>query len=181
MGILGTNKYTTEWTTERLGLLQSISKEGSNSWIAEQINIRTGSTFTRNSIISKKHREGIGSACGPRQRVGNQVPPKPRKRKAKPINWFISGSRNPVNPDLLFIKKIEAKPQPAEFLGIELWNLKDGHCRYPRGTAAPYLYCGQPTKEDSSYCAYCHSLCYDRVRTRQSQLSAATTDYLVRA
>jgi hypothetical protein len=51
------------------------------------------------------------------------------------------------------------KPKP--FLGLWLAELEPGDCRYPSDdqSAAPYQFCGQPTRFGSSYCGYHFERC----------------------
>jgi hypothetical protein len=41
-----------------------------------------------------------------------------------------------------------------------LLELEDGDCRYPFGESAPYLFCGDPAQDKSSYCAGHHEICF---------------------
>ena len=56
-------------------------------------------------------------------------------------------------------------PRPEHFLGVTFENLTDDQCRYPRGDN-PFLFCGQPKMQESSYCAKCHALCWVRPFTQ---------------
>lgn len=148
--MLGTNATNSDWTEERFELLKSYTGSGlSNKQVADEINIKTGSQFTRNAIISKRNREGL-------------VQPKPERRTGKhPRNLEYKRRVRRERPDLF--TPPEVSPQPLEFLGLSILELDSEKgrrdCRYPRGDG-PFLFCGQPAMEDSSYCAYCHSLCY---------------------
>jgi hypothetical protein len=44
---------------------------------------------------------------------------------------------------------------------IEFSELSAGKCRYPHGTRAPYLFCGESTTARSPYCRKHHRLCQD--------------------
>jgi hypothetical protein len=41
-----------------------------------------------------------------------------------------------------------------------LLELEDGDCRYPFGESAPYLFCGDPAQDKSSYCSACHAIAW---------------------
>lgn len=157
------------WTTERLDLLRELATAGSNSWVAREINARTGSTFTRNAVIGKKKRNGIESAGPLGTRVGNQIERKQRRNdyhlqrriNTKRTNRKTQGMQN----DLIF----------QGFLGIPFDELRPDDCRYPEGDG-PFLFCGQPKFEDSSYCAHhfrlCHNVRFERpVKRKRGALS----------
>lgn len=154
--MLGTNAVNSAWTDERFELLKSFNgTEMSNAQIANAINAQTGSNFTRNSIIGKRAREGL-------------IQPKPKKepRTGKhPRNLEHKRRVRLESPDLF--TPPEVSPQPLEFLGLSIDELDSEKgrrdCRYPRGDG-PFLFCGQPAKEGSSYCEYCRSLCYEKPR-----------------
>lgn len=62
---------------------------------------------------------------------------------------------------------------PVEFLGITMLDLQDGQCKFPRGETAPFLFCGQPQCDNSSYCARCyritHNTHYSRFETQEER------------
>lgn len=41
----------------------------------------------------------------------------------------------------------------------ELADLESNDCRYPINDGAPYLFCAEPQKDESSYCPEHHHLC----------------------
>lgn len=146
------NQFATTWTEDRVALLREIHAQGSNAWIARVINERTGSQFSRNAVIGKRMREGIGANAKPGQRIGNQITPRPRRRRSTGLR-AQNGWRLP--PDF---STFEDMPE-AEFLNVPLLGLTANQCRYARGGGGdePYLFCGQPTKKESSYCPHHHA------------------------
>jgi len=135
------------WSDERTALLREIYNSGSCAWVAVQINNRTGSKFSRNAIIGKSRRLGLDCKRIPR---AGSLPRKPREKK---IGYFGFRPCPRLDPEI-----IEETPVPQEFLGISFKDLKRGQCHFPRGEEPPYAFCGQPVKEDSSYCPACHRL-----------------------
>jgi hypothetical protein len=144
------------WTTERIDLLRELTKTGSNAWIAQEINQRTGSRFSRNSIIGKKRRMGLESAGPPGTKNGETVEHKKRSSDSGLLNRLTQKKKS---------APIIAPEDLSDFLGIEFFDLRPNQCRFPQGTAAPYLFCGQPIK-CGSYCAYHHRLCYNGIPER---------------
>lgn len=178
------------WTDDRVELLKAIYQTGSDGWLALEINKLTGSVFTRNAVISKRERlklfrskdyqgeyHKLAGKPGPHANTGKSRRGKHPKRIFR--DGFRSGS--PLPADLDGLERIEKAPPPPEFLGLTLFDLQDNQCRYPRGTEAPFIYCGQPTKEDSSYCLYCHSLCYTRETPYERRRRVERGEYLMRS
>ena len=160
-----------EWTTERFDLLKELAKAGSNTWIRNEINRRTGSTFTRSAIIGKKHRHGIGSRPNP---GGNQGGPRRDRRKDG-----VGIRERKLNGKRPQMQRLETQKDLyfEGFLSISLVELQANDCRYPQGDG-PYFFCGQPAIEGSSYCAYHHRLCHNGIPERpvkrnQGKLSVA--------
>lgn len=147
-----------DWNEKRLRLLRKGRADGlSNSKIAEIINAKTGSSFTRNACIGKALRIGLVTHS-PRALVLQRK--QPRRAQRRDTNF-----RRPVEPapvDFRSLKEVESAAPPTEFLGIRFADLKQHHCRYPRGgnNGEPILYCGQPKIEHSAYCAACHTRCH---------------------
>lgn len=146
------------WTEEHFAILKEIHALGSNAWIASEINRRTGSSFTRNAIIGKRHREGLPSPVSQGRCSGNQVKRKPRVRRR--VYWDKSTRMK---------KPLPPQPTPPDFLGLTIWEVNETTCRYPKGDGteeSPYLFCGNPVIEGSSFCAYCHSICWRPTKVR---------------
>lgn len=139
------------WTAERFEQVKSLWASGKS---AKEIAQEIGGV-TRSAVIGKLHRSG----CAMREK-GYRRPPK-AKRKAyrrERSTYEILNRIFRKSSDLALPKEIT----PPEFLGLTIFKLKQGQCRYPRGVQAPYLFCGQPVQEGSSYCAYCHSMTHAR-------------------
>lgn len=165
------NQFNTAWTPERLGLLKELNDKGSNAWIALQINRQTNAAFTRNSIIGKRRREGLDAP--------NQF----ATRSRHPCVRKSSGPRKrrmSQEVDLLAMFNVAPPPQ-LDFLEFSFDQMAEDTraCRYPHGDKVPYLFCGQLTKDGSSYCTYHHSVTYDAVTTARAK-SRKSENYLAR-
>jgi hypothetical protein len=144
------------WTEKRVELLRSISLLGSCADTARVINEQTGSSFSRNSIIGKLTR--LGLPAQPRNNGGRKagVPQAPRKRG----HGGGSGKRAAnIKRDRSQDPELVEELPPADFLGLTFDDLQPGQCHFPRGDG-PFLFCGQPIKEGSSYCPACHQRVY---------------------
>ena len=162
-----------QWTKEREDLLRELNGQGSDTWLAREINARTRSQLSRNAIISKRHRLGIElkewrtaaelarrGTSRPKTFVGWGMALRKRQRQ---VNFGFYGTGEVKPPT-----RIVEVPEPAEFLGLSFMELQPKSCRFPRGES-PVLFCGQPQRKNSSYCAYCHTLVYYKPSRRQPE------------
>lgn len=143
-----------EWTDERIEMLKGgCADKMPMADIADRINRNTGSGFSRNAIIGKADRMGL-------HKNRPKPAPKPKPRAERKFVFVAPPLQSNMRPDL--VRAIVRRPPPGPFLGIALLDLKPEHCRYPRGgdePGEPILFCGQPKKKGSSYCAACHARC----------------------
>ena len=150
---------TTEWIAERVELLKQIYLSGSAAWIMRQINGQTGSSFTRNSIISKIHRLNL-----------ERPTKEPKPKRDRSANGHDTALLNNFGKKRSRFDKFHQPPQvipdrPVElpFLNVKFMDLQENQCRFVRGgdvEGTEKLFCGQPVQEDSSFCPFCHRICY---------------------
>lgn len=145
------------WTQERVALLSELNPQGTSSWMAAEINARTGSSFTRNAVIGKLLRIGLIKAIVP-----GVVRPKRTRGQSRHLN-------NVLNRQFV---TIEQKPKRLDHLGLSLVQLKNdfSQCRYIDGDneTTPYTFCAQAVSEGSSYCAFHRSLCWKPIEKRKA-------------
>lgn len=145
-----------DWTEDRLALLKSLCAEKLTcAKIAERINFETGSSFSRNACIGKITRSGFDQSF-------KSISGRPKTKRVRVGNIDVNIMRRLKavrGPDLP-----QETPQPVEFLGLTFGQLDNSRkqCRYPRGET-PYLFCGQPVQEGSSYCPTCHRIAYHKL------------------
>lgn len=149
----GPNKNWTEW---RVDLLTKYHADGlSDTLITDQINHDTGSCFTRNAIIGKRHR--IGLPCRMSQLTAQGIfHPRP-PRRSREQGQANRRAREHINGQKFACVPVPEMPSP-DHLGIALNDLKPTHCRFPRGDG-PFTFCGHKVKPDSPYCEFHHHLC----------------------
>lgn len=130
------------WCCELIDRLISLWTENRlSTWqMAKQLGV------SRNALLGKVHRLGLPT---------HKKLPQPRKA--------IPAPRPPPPP-------IIEEPAPAEpkFLGLSLMQLRTSSCRYPRGEAVPFSFCGQRKQDGSSYCPYHHRMTHVPVSARRA-------------
>lgn len=151
------------WNEERLALLKDLCVKGSTAWVAQQINEQTGSSFTRNAIIGKLHREDLSAPIKP---IGEWHAlnglPKARPR-GQGLRKIATQAKKPQRSKIALPPTFMEEQAPdVSFLAISFDDLNDGVCHYPRGSEHPYSFCGQAVKRGSAYCDHCHNLCWVR-------------------
>lgn len=78
----------------------------------------------------------------------------------------------PAEPTPAAVSAPPAEPTPYQFLSLTLEQLEHGQCRYPHGEG-PFLFCGAPSQENSSYCPRCHSVSYGPFVATPEQIARA--------
>lgn len=142
------NAMNTHWNDAReLLLISLIDEPHSCRWLAAEINKRTGSEFTRNSIIGKMHRMGLTKAQ-PKISSRQNRPKKPRNRR--------------IRPKVVVVDMFADTLPPLDFLGVPFVETNNKTCMYPEGDGAHMLFCGQPCKDESSYCASHDRICHQK-------------------
>ena len=114
------------WTAEMIAMLESGDRKITYADLAMEMSKKFGVEFTKNSLIGKARRLG-------------QPVRVIRKKRKKPV-------ASPILPPIPRVKKDEP---------VTLFQLGRRMCRYPFAAPAdrpPYMFCGQPTKEDCSWC-----------------------------
>jgi hypothetical protein len=132
------------WSPNDIETLKSLWATHSAAIIGLQID------KTRNAVIGMSRRMGLPS---------KMTDPDIRKR------LLSRQRRNPEFKPKPRLAVVKAEPAQHNFLGLEIWKLTRTTCRFPKGDG-PFLFCGQPVKEGSSYCPHCHSMTSEAPRYR---------------
>ena len=147
------------WAPDHSAALRQFLAAGmSFSAIAEALNQKFGTSYTRNAAISRSKRMGLS---GPNQAVRRLQ----RALNAKPAGPKRSGKAGKASGVLVPEAPAPASPRSAEpvklrCVGISprlvsLIELQPGDCRYPYGgdkEGEPIVFCGHPRRDGSSYC-----------------------------
>jgi GcrA cell cycle regulator len=146
---------STNWTPEHSSALQEFLAKGmSYSEVAEAINAKFNTAYTRHAAIGRARRLGLLAAARPgaSSRLAPKASPsstcKMRERYASLSGWIA-----PVfeREETVKLRCVETNPRH-----LSLPELGPGDCRYPYGgdgEGEAITFCGQPCREDSSYCA----------------------------
>jgi GcrA cell cycle regulator len=147
------------WAPEHSAALGEFLAQGmSFSAIAEAINKKFGTSYTRNAALGRSKRMGL-SGPNPAERQleralrAKSVRPKRSKGPKRSTTVAIPATPAPALP-------LPAEPVKLRSVGISprlvtLLALKPGDCRYPYGgdkDGEPILFCGHPRQDGSSYC-----------------------------
>jgi GcrA cell cycle regulator len=146
---------STNWAPEHCeALRENLAKGMSYSEIAEAINAKFNTAYTRNAALSRARRMGLAGADRPgnwpRQptKAEQSKSQKMRERYASMSGWIV-----PVfeRDETVKLRCVETNPRH-----LTLLELEPGDCRYPYGggdEGEAITFCGRPCCEDSSYCA----------------------------
>jgi GcrA cell cycle regulator len=143
------------WAEEHSRALREFLEGGlSYSEIAEALNARFNTAYTRNAAIGRARRMGLSG--DERASRASQPKPKPQPSAAQLKKFrerFFAQVRGPKIPRRAAMPKlrcVEIVPRQ-----LSLVELEDGDCRYPYGgdrEGEPITFCGHPRRQGSSYC-----------------------------
>lgn len=138
------------WTDDKVQQLRDMKEIGLSG---AKIALCLGSDFTRNGVIGKAHRLGIGGREKmvlepPREKHRPVRPPHVNKitlpaigMKADQYRWGFTPRRDPV----------VSIPAPVT---QHVTLMERTGCAFPTNEGRPFLFCNAPRKERSSYCAH---------------------------
>jgi GcrA cell cycle regulator len=145
---------STDWAREHSDALREYFGRGmSFSEIAEAINARFNTAYSRSAVLGRARRLGLDRASRPgdrpmpRPRVRLPDPPRRRECDAAALPWPMRVIE-PAKP--VKLRCVEIVPRH-----VSLLDLAPGDCRYPYGGDAEgeaITFCAHPRQPDSSYC-----------------------------
>ena len=144
----------TNWTPAHCDALREYLAKGmSYSEIADALNARFGTDYSRNAAIRRGRRMGLAGPDQPKEshrmphKTSTPRPPKSRKpRAAEPV---------PLKPALVCVEPVKLRCVGIKPRLLSLIDLERGDCRYSYGgdsEGEAIAFCGHPTREGSSYC-----------------------------
>lgn len=136
--------------------LKQLRAEGHSFGMIASIMTRDlGCNITRNSVISTWGRANGTKGTKTDRDKSFLLPLKPKPAPRPPeVRVRLPNGKLPS------LHVIEREP-PAGFVGVSLMDLKENQCRFAYGRG-PFLFCGEPTQEGSSYCQDCHAIVWVR-------------------
>jgi GcrA cell cycle regulator len=146
---------STSWTEEHSKALREFLESGiSYARIADAINAKFQTAYSRNAVIGRAKRMGI--AAPERPSDWPKLPP-----RAKPPQLHKLHERHVPEPMRLmprFEREETAKLRCVEIdpRHLSLMDLEPGDCRYPYGgdeEGEAITFCGHPQRRGMSYCA----------------------------
>jgi GcrA cell cycle regulator len=146
---------STNWGPEHSDALRDYLAKGmSYSEIAEAINAKFKTAYSRNAAIGRAKRMGL---AGPERPKGwPKLPPKARQPGLHRLRERYSPEFRWPMP--IFERTETAKLRCAEVdpRHLSLMDLEPGDCRYPYGgdeEGEAITFCGHPRRQGTSYCA----------------------------
>ena len=144
------------WAEEHSQALREyLERDLSFSRIADAINARFNSAYSRNATIGRARRMGLSGPGRAEDPARPKPRPKPRPARLKKMRARLAAKSR---PRLAVFKR--ARALKLRCVGIvprhlSLVELEPGDCRYPYGgdqEGEAITFCGHPSREGSSYC-----------------------------
>lgn len=141
------------WAPEHSDALRELFARGmSYSEIAEAINARFQTDYSRNAALGRAKRMGLGDPGPPAELL--KPPPKAMPWLSKPHERRTPELRRPMpefeRTETAKIRCVEIEPRR-----LSLMELERDDCRYPYGgdeEGEAITFCGHPKRAGSSYC-----------------------------
>lgn len=144
-----------QWSSEQSdALCEYFFKGMSYAEIGREINARFGTAYTRNAVIGRATRLGLGAP--ERMASPSIVPSLPgESRQLPPARVAIPGLNLPPPSALKPANPVKLRCVGVRPRLIALLELERGDCRYPYGgdkEGEAISFCGHPRQPGSSYC-----------------------------
>ncbi len=152
---------STYWSPEHCAALRDGLARGlSYSEIADAINAKFNTAYSRNATIGRARRMGLAGPDRPTDSP-KHWPERPPPPKAKPPRLRQARQRHVpefIRPMAAFERVVASKLCCVEIAPrhLRLVDLEPGDCRYPYGgdeDGEAITFCGYPRRQGSSYCA----------------------------
>lgn len=153
------------WTDDQVAELEHLLATGTiYRVIADRLNEKFGTNFSKNSVVGKVSRLGLFPVNKPGGVIAEK---RTKKRSPKPRVKTVRIVRATHNSNLLVAKPIVQMERlrcvEIEPRHLSLFDLEAGDCRYPHGDDV-VTFCGHPKMAGSSYCTPHHFLCTEKPR-----------------
>jgi len=134
-------------------LREYLAKDMSFAEIADAINAKFKTAYSRSAAIGRAKRMGIASPDRAKD-LPRHWPAAPKAPPSQPRKLRERHAPELIRPMPMFERKlrcVEIDPRH-----VSLTDLEPGDCRYPYGgdeEGEPITFCGHPRRQGSSYCA----------------------------
>lgn len=143
------------WTDKRLAKLKFLHKEG---FSASAIAKRLGAAFSKSMVLRKLHALEAARTEAALRRAALKAA---RDRKLKQAARAAQAAKPTAAKPII----LPTRPAPPSEQGLRIFDLREGHCRWPLGTERPArLFCGCTAVRGSSWCEE-HERVYSRAAT----------------
>jgi GcrA cell cycle regulator len=151
---------SSNWASAHSEMLrEGVARGMSYSEIAEAINAKFGTCYSRNATIGRGKRMGLGTPA----RSDHRSAPPPRRQLPKPSKKRAAKMRERRAAELQEPAPVRERSEPVRLrcVGLSprlmpLTDLEAGDCRYPYGgdkEGEAITFCGHPRLAGSSYCS----------------------------
>ena len=144
------------WTEQHSQALREYLGKGlSFAEIANAINARLNTAYSRNATIGRARRMGISGPERPERRLRPKPQPKPAPVRLKKLHARSVAPARPKLPVGELAAALNLRCVGIAPRHLSLIDLEPGDCRYPYGgdkEGEAITFCGHPRREGSSYC-----------------------------
>lgn len=146
---------STNWTPEHSEAVREFLAKGmSYSEIADAINAKFRTAYSRNAAIGRAKRMGLARPDRPGERP--KQPPKARQPQLHKLRHRFTSEFVWPMPVFERVESVKLRCVETDPRHLSLTELEPGDCRYPYGgdeEGEAITFCGQPRRQGSSYCA----------------------------
>jgi GcrA cell cycle regulator len=147
-----------DWAAEHTELLRKYLASGmSFSKIADAINAKFGTAYSRSAAIGRARRLGLASPKRLKELLSRRPKPPPKvkaPRLHEPRERYVLARPSPT-PVVERAGHVKLRSVEIVSRNLSLFDLKAGDCRYPFGgddDGDAITFCGHPRRPNSSYC-----------------------------
>jgi GcrA cell cycle regulator len=171
------------WTEKRVERLKLLHKEGHSGTVIAR---KLGPAFTKGMVAGKIHRLGLTTKPakkGPARELKSLAARKPAPHskahptKSRPV------STPPAPAPIMVARPLTRAPAPVPSAeatrGIRLYDLREGHCRWPVGEEKPAkFFCGGPALPSKSWCEHHYRMAYGHGPTTRTECPKGSSGLL---
>jgi len=157
------NQHSTSWTPEKDEYVRENYRIISTKKIGEKLG------FSKNAVIGRAHRLGLGKPYAEVFNVGTKYGTKPKASINQGIRMVKRATgcvrmrqENPPKMKKLPFPELNDSIIPLNGTGVKLWELGGKGCRWVLGEPKDLMFCGHNSAAGSSYCQDHHNWTMNR-------------------